>query len=324
MTKILCVGDIHARDKAPVGAQEPYLEDLLDLLSQTVQIARERAVDAVVWAGDVFHEKEPRKTSHATVQRMIEIVQSHGDIPLYIVPGNHDISNDRLESIEEKQPLGVLYKAGARRLSGWAGVPGLRLYGIEWQADWHTDECVWPRVLDNYNASMTSGLIEYNGPALVVTHASLYPPNQEPPFDVLDIKEAAKVMGNKGSMYYGHIHEDHGVYEVDGVTFANMGALSRGSRHEYNVTRDIKVCVWEDGEFEEIVLDYRPAEDFMLLDEKNEEKQSKMNMDNFLANIGTRSLEISSTATVVDHINARKDVPKPVRARAVKILEETS
>lgn len=316
MTRILCVGDIHARDKAPRGATEPYMEDLLDLLRQTVVLAKEQGVDAVVWAGDVFHEKEPRKTSHATVQRMIEIVQSHGDIPLYIVPGNHDISNDRLESIEDKQPLGVLYKAGALRLEGWA--PKLPLYGIGWQSDWHTDECVWPRVLDDYNSAPDSG------PTLVVTHASLYPPGQEPPFDVLDIHEAARVMGGKNSMYYGHIHEDHGVYTVDGVQFANMGALSRGSRHEYNVERDIKVCIWEDGEFEEIVLDFKPARDVLLMDEHEADRKQKMDLDKFLGSIGTRTLEISSTSSVVDYINTRKDVEPKIRKRSIEFLEDAS
>lgn len=308
MSRILCVGDIHARDTAPRGATEPYLDDLLDLLRQTVKIAKKRKVDAVVWAGDVFHEKEPRKTSHATVQRMIEIVQSHS-MPLYIVPGNHDISHDRLESIEEKQPLGVLYKAGAIKLDGWAD--GLPLYGIPWQANWHEDFA-----LDVFQNTALSSLTP-----LIVTHASIYPPGQEPPFDVLDPHVIAEAMGGRGYLYYGHIHEDHGVYEVGGVTFANMGALSRGSRHEYNVQRDIKVAIWEDGVFEEIVLDYKPAEEVLLLDEHKEEKQSKVDLDNFLDSIGTRSLEISSTDSVVEYIKTRKDVDKPVRERAISLLE---
>ena len=316
MTRILCVGDIHARDKAPRGATEPYLEDLLDLLHQTVEIASHQKVDAVVWAGDVFHEKEPRKTSHATVMRVMEVARAY-PVPLYIVPGNHDLSNDRLESIYDKQPLGVLFQSGvARELDGW--IDGLPVYGIPWQSDWHSNESIWPEVFDEFAPVRH----EAPGPYLVVTHASLYPPGEEPPFDVLDIHEAARHLGAGGSMYYGHIHEDHGIYAVDNATFCNVGALSRGSRHEYNVQRDIKVALWEDGKFEEIVLDYKPAEDVLLLEEHSAEKQSKMDLDSFLDSIGTKSLEISSTGSVVDYIKTRKDIEKPVRDRAIKLLED--
>jgi len=316
MTKVLCVGDIHARDKAPRGATEPYMEDLLDLLRQTVKLAEELKVDAVVWSGDVFHEKEPRKTSHATVQRMIEIVQSH-TVPLYILPGNHDVSNSRLDSIDEKQPLGVLYRSGAKRLDGWADE--LLVYGIPWQeGDWNDTP------LDPDEDPFWGWTEATHRPAsLLVTHASLYPPGTEPPFDVLDIEKLAEVVGH-GSVYYGHIHEDHGVYNVGDVQFANMGALSRGSRHEYNVERDIKVCTWEDGVFEEIILDYRPAEDVLLMEEHAEARKEKMDLDGFIASIGSKALEISSTSSVVDYINTRKDVPSLVRKRAVALLENVS
>lgn len=317
MTSILCVGDIHARDKAPSGAHEPYLDDLLDLLRQTATLAAERAVDAVVWAGDVFHEKEPRKTSHATVQRMIEIVQSY-PCPLYIVPGNHDISNDRLESIDDKQPLGILYRAGAIKLDGW--VEDLSLYGIPWQSNWHEEGAIaWA-----FDAWREWGPID-TSKCLAVTHASLYPPGLEPPFDVLDIGEVAGALGKSGgSVYYGHIHEYHGVFEVEGVTFANMGALSRGSLHEYNVSRPIKVALWKDGVFEEIELEYKPGEEVLRVEEHREEKRSQLSVKNFLDSIGNQAIEISSTGSILNYIDTRVDVHKPVRDLAKDLIEHVS
>lgn len=313
MTKILLVGDIHARDKAPSGATEPYLDDLLDLLWQTVELASD--CSAVVWAGDVFHEKEPRKTSHATVMRVMEVARAY-TVPLYIVAGNHDISNDRLESIYDKQPLGVLFQSGsAEDLDGWA--ENLPLYGIPWQTSWDTPE------VEAYLDEWTRVMHESPGPYLLVTHASIYPPGEEPPFDVLNVQQLADAVG-PASVYYGHIHEDHGVYTVGSTTFANMGALSRGSRHEYNVQRDIKVCTWEDGTFEETVLDYKPAEEVLLMESHIASKEAKMDLDSFLSSIGTSSLEISSTSAVVEHIRSRKDVEKPVKDRAITILESLS
>src|SRR6187431_3286483 len=103
-------------DKPPAGATDLYLEDLFASMRYTATWANGHDIDAVVWAGDIFHHKNPARTSHATVLKVIEVVQSY-EMPLFIVTGNHDISNDVLSSVHEKQPLGVLFKAGAAELS---------------------------------------------------------------------------------------------------------------------------------------------------------------------------------------------------------------
>jgi len=313
VTRILCVGDIHARDRAPRGANEPYLEDLLDLLRQTIQLESKYDCDAVVWAGDVFHEKAPSKTSHSTVLRMIEIVQGYKN--LWIVPGNHDVSNDVLDSIYDKQPLGILYRAGAKELSGWH--PELPLYGIPWQQDWH-EEGTLDRV-----ASLWLEASRHQE-SLIVTHAPLYAPQEaaKVPFDTIPLEELSKALGGSGSLYYGHIHEDHGIYAVGGVTYCNMGALSRGSLHEYNIERDIKVALWEDGEFTEIKLDAKPAEQVLRVEAHLEAKEGKLNLESFLDSIGAKTLEISSTSAVVDYIRGRDDLDRTVKDRAIKILED--
>jgi DNA repair exonuclease SbcCD nuclease subunit len=47
----------------------------------------------------VFHIKTPTRNSHALVQRTGEVLTSAG-LPVLIVPGNHDLSNDRLDSLK--------------------------------------------------------------------------------------------------------------------------------------------------------------------------------------------------------------------------------
>ncbi len=65
MTRILCIGDIHVMDRAPVHAAPTYTEDILTMLRWTVDYAAEHDVPTIVWAGDVFHHKQPSRTSHA-------------------------------------------------------------------------------------------------------------------------------------------------------------------------------------------------------------------------------------------------------------------
>jgi Icc-related predicted phosphoesterase len=332
MTKILCVGDIHAMDRPPVNATETYMDDIIEMLLWTIDYAVEQGIPTIVWAGDIFHHKAPSRTSHALVLRMIKVVEyarSKG-IELICVTGNHDITNDRLESLE-RQPLGVLYAAGLRELVGWH--EELPLFGVPWRQDWTTNEdapfeafAAWRSTLGVDNDDQPPMM---EGPALAVTHAPIYPPGssveERKLFNLVPTQGEhglAEAMGHTGFLYYGHIHEDHGIFEVEGVTFANMGAISRGSLTEYNVEREIKVAVWEvEGEyaeFREVVVPHKPAK----IEEAQERKEAQISLDAFLADVGSRTLDVSTTAAVVTHIREREDVPERVKKRAIEILEE--
>lgn len=331
MTKILCVGDIHVMDKPPVNATESYTDDIIDMLKWVSEYATEQQADAVVWAGDIFHHKQPSRTSHALVLKMIDVVKAH-KVPLIIVTGNHDISNDVLDSVHEKQPLGVLYAAGAIELDGWH--PELPLYGVPWQQGWTTNESAAQDAFELWQSA--GGLDE--GPefaqvdlrhALAVTHAPIYPPGEAEKqlFELVPTMGEhglSAAMGNVGYLYYGHIHEDHGIFEVEGVTYANMGAISRGSLHEYNLERSIKVALWTEDGFTEVPVPHKPAAEVFRIAEAMEAKSEKLSLDKFLSDVGSSTLDISSTGSVIAHIRDREDIPARVKTTAIEILEHVS
>jgi len=325
MTKILCVGDIHVSDKAPSGATETYTDDLIDMLMWIADKAVELEVDAVVWAGDIFHFKQPSRTSHATVLRMIGVVNYYLDkgLELLIVVGNHDISNDVYDSVFSKQPLGVLLSStGAKELNGWH--ESLPLFGVPWQQRWLYEETPH-EAFEQWRAELKkTGLKEL--PALAVTHAPIYPPKEAenvmfelvPTMGEHGISEA---MMNTGYLYYGHIHEDHGIFEVEGVTYANMGALSRGSLAEYNREREIKVALWTEDGFTEIPVPHKPASEVLKISEAEDKKAEKLSLDAFLSDVGSSTLDISSTESVISHIQTM-EVDQKIKKTAIEILEE--
>jgi Icc-related predicted phosphoesterase len=326
MTKILCVGDLHVMDRPPVNATESYTDDIIDMLHWIAGYAQEQRVDAVVWAGDIFHHKQPSRTSHALVLKMLEVVRDYRalGLDLCIVTGNHDISNDILESVHEKQPLGVLYAAGARELVGWH--PKLPVFGVPWQQNWTTsDDAAWDAFYEWREAETSPG--SDNARSLAVTHAPIYPPSEAEKklFELVPTggeHGISKAMGNVGSLAYGHIHEYAGIFEVEGVTYANMGALSRGSLTEYNIDREIKVALWEDGTFTEVPVPHKPASEVLRIAEAVEAKSEKISLDAFLSDIGSSTLDISSTGSVIEHIRGRSDVEPRIKKRAIEILEE--
>src|SRR5512139_4161491 len=115
--RVLVVGDIHISDRPPSSCTASYLDDIFDMLRYVAQLERDLDADAVVWARDIFHYKQPSRTSHRTILRTIDVVRQYRN--LLLVVGNHDILNDRVESVRETQPFGVLLEAGANLLDGW-------------------------------------------------------------------------------------------------------------------------------------------------------------------------------------------------------------
>ncbi len=297
MATVLLINDIHLADRPPSSCTDTYLDDLLALLESVVQITEKADIAAVIWAGDVFHSKIPGRTSHATVKRLIDIANRHC-CPVLVVAGNHDISHDRLESLPS-QPLGVMLASGAvTMLHGWITASDLPIFGVPWLKDF-TDETVGPALED-----WRTRLAPDGPPGLVVTHAPLYPPGQELPYEYYPAADWARHMGHHGSVHYGHVHEPHGCYDVDGVTFSNPGALSRGSLHEHNLTRPVSIAAWHSvtGHFTHLQLPHRPAAEVFRLAEVAQTKAATTRLDEFLASVGQTRIDVTSVESVVEHI----------------------
>lgn len=315
------INDVHLSDKPPGSCTDTYLDDLFALLAQVSAMAADH--DRIILAGDIFHHKAPSRTSHATVMRLIDWARST-PCRKYAVLGNHDLSHDRVASIDETQPLGVVLKSGAiELLDGW----------IEGGGDDYVFGVPWLMTYDKTNVMDALADFRYDGdpslsndaPPLVVTHAPLYPPGQELKYEFFSAQVWAEAMGNRGTVHYGHIHEPHGIYTVDGVTFSNPGALSRGSLHEHNLTRTPTVAVWNSstGEITHRTLDAKPADQVFRLQQAAEIKQAGVNLSAFLASVQSTRLDITSTGSVLDHVRSTQDDPALV-AVIEKLMTEAS
>lgn len=313
MSTILLLGDLHLADRPPSSCTDTYLDDLFTLLEQTVTLARAKNYAAVVQAGDFFHSKIPARTSHRLIQRSIELIKQY-PCPFYIVMGNHDMAHDRAESVSDTQPLGVLLRTCAYPLVGWSdnhSEYSLPVYGIPWLQVWNDRDSTGgpsPYACNTITTALGDWHSRWDGsvPALIVTHAPFYRPGTELEFEHFPTDVFADLMGNHGWVYYGHVHEPAGEFLVNGVRFCNNGALSRGSLHEYNLTREIVATEWDTvtGRFTRIPLDAKPPEQVFKLAEAAEKKQAQVDLDQFLASIGEASIEITSIESVMEHVRS--------------------
>ena len=295
--RILCIGDIHLSDRPPSSCTEDYLEDLFVILEHTVDKVQELGVDAVVWSGDVFHYKQPSRTSHGTVQRAIDIIQSY-PVPLYIVPGNHDMLHDRFDSISVSQPLGVLFKTGAILLDGWDSENELPIFGVPWKQEWNDQQ-------------VSSGLQLFKNPenffnqaqSLVIAHAPLYPKGKELEWENYPVDKWSEAMGGRGYCFYGHVHDSHGIYRESGVEFCNLGAITRGSLKESELNRKIRLALWDSVEgFTPVDVPHKPADQVFRLMEKREVQDTQARLNEFLSQIGEVSIDIVKVDAIMDHV----------------------
>lgn len=320
--RFLVLGDWHLSDKAPSLRTDTWADDLLDKGAQAVQIAQEYQCNGIVSAGDVFHIKAPSRTSHALVQRTGKVLTAAG-IPVLIVPGNHDLSNDRLDSLK-KQPLGTLAKMeGIELLIGPHNE--FPLFGLPYLHDWRGMLPDWMRRFREWGDERKGE--DFDFLPLMVTHAPIFPDHENPPYEYIKASVWAG-MAQHGDCYYGHIHDPHGAYTPDPalpVVMCNNGALSRGSLHKETLKREPAVTVWDseakgEARFIRVPLQVRPVDAVFRMNEKDDIDEKTNRVEAFLENIGSTTLDAFSIEEVAHQAEVRGLRPE-TRALVSEILE---
>lgn len=320
--KAIIIGDIHLTDRPPSLRKASYADEILDKLDFAVRAAAERKADCIVSAGDVFHIKAPSRTSHRLVQSTHEVLTSMG-IPVLIVPGNHDLQHDRLESLAG-QPLGALGRMdGVEILLG--AHETLPIFGLPYQQDW----AVLPQIMEEQWVPFANRVrvTDMDWP-LMVTHAPIFPDGEDPPYDYINANDWAELMTG-GACYYGHIHDPHGAYYPSGsaepVIMCNNGAISRGSLHAETLKRQPKITFYDsdapvEAMFEAIEVPVKPVHEVFMLDIKEDADEHNVKMTQFLTDLGEVKVATQSAEEVSAHLGTVA-VDSAVRDRAVALVE---
>ena len=318
MTKALLVGDVHLSDKAPINRQATYKDDILDKLRFCVTLANELNVP-IVQAGDMFHLKRPDRNSHRLVQETHEVLKETKN-GVWIVPGNHDMSHDRLDSLDS-QPLGALSRmSGMRFLLGYdSDLPNI--CGIPYLTEFDSSEPSPDEFVPTWGLAIQEFWEQYGTEPdgscyndLTVTHAPLFPPGKAPDvYNSIDPQEWRDFFSHDGPIntYYGHIHDLHGTYTVDEHQFCNQGALSRGSLHESSVNRIPAVTLWDGVGFDRIEVPHKSADEVFLFEQAAKVAENKISVVEFTKAVGTANLTYVTTDDILHYVKAagtRKEV----------------
>jgi hypothetical protein len=165
---------------------------------------------------------------------------------------------------------------------------------------------------NEFNTRLLYGVTEKNKiPRLIVTHASIFPPGDHPPYDHMN---ADQIMTRDIPLAYGHIHDPHGFYQVKKSWFCNNGAISRGSLHEETLKREPAVTLFDSEAtgcpFTSIPVPFKPAEQVFRLAEHVEAKQAESRLDDFLSSVEGVNLTSLSLESVIDTAKATNLSPE--------------
>jgi hypothetical protein len=144
--------------------------------------------------------------------------------------------------------------------------------------------------------------------------------------DVLSYAQFAELCPQAAFACFGHWHMDQGIEEHEGVTFVNVGSLSRGSLSQDNLERIPAVVLMEfDGDtarYTRYDLPVGPASDVFAIEAKEAIVEKEGVMEAFMTTIAA-SISHSQGMSLRDRIGSLHGVLPEVRERAQMYLEQT-
>ena len=320
MMKFLIILDPHLSDTSPRSRTETYTEDILDKLKESFIIAVQKKVDHVIIPGDMYHNKAANRVSYRLTQRVMEIINL-ANVSVIIVPGNHDLSNGRLDSVE-RQPLGV-FRNMKRGIKCKKGEYLRAAVGAIDDCTDYTDFSIIPGVAE----VMGNNILEYmNKPwkgDYLIAHMPIAMPQETPIWPHISSRE--EIFQRWKGVIYGHVHDYHGFYTVGNTWFLNLGSISRGSIRESDLTRKPKVAYIELGDGEPVVEEIeltcvKPASEVFKLVELAEKAESDENVEKFLSSLKDTMLEFVDINSLVRDIQSSA-LESEVKGVSIEILE---
>lgn len=303
-TVILTVGDVHLADRTPASRKDDYRAETFNELRMIARLAAKENASAVLFTGDIFHEKSAKMNSHSLVREAISVFSSF-PCPAYSIVGNHDISYNRMETLE-KQPLGVLFESGALKKLTREQIGDFEVVGVDFDEN-TTYETLKPK--KTYA----------DGKLLAVCHVYAEPVERdlfgEPVFGYDKMAECSDV-----DVYvFGHYHHDQGIVKIGEKQFVNIGSLSRGSLNKENLDRDVKIgriSLDKSGAVvcEELKLPVKPAIEIFDVEKKKQIEEKENEIEQFVASLSKANLfeSLSSLEDTIKSMELDTSVKKRV------------
>jgi len=307
--KFLHYTDVHIRETNPPSRLGDYRQDILDKMSQIMDIAIERKVDFTTCGGDLFDPVKAMAIKHATVVETAKIYQKV-NIPHFIVPGNHDLQGDRMESLQER-PLGVLLETCIlRQMTDQVFSKGnikIQMFSNPFEEE--PDLSLFTNTAQEDIDASILGIHIYSSPR----GGSLWGNTK-----IFSYKELSTTAHD--IYLLGHYHADNGAITEEFIkgkpqTFVNVGSVSRGDYGDENLKRNPKVCLvtitkGPGGvtiETEEIPLRVKSIQETFDLERKETLAKQKVDTEQFVTQLQESSKLLDKAEDITEQVEILSD-----------------
>jgi DNA repair exonuclease SbcCD nuclease subunit len=224
MTRVIHTGDTH------LGYQQYHLpqrrEDFLQAFRQVVADAVEEDVDAVVHAGDLFHDRRPTLPDIMGALSVLRELDDAG-IPFLAVVGNHESKRDA-QWLDLFESLGLATRLGDEPVT----VGNVAVYGLDFVARAERED------------------LEYDFPAhdrdyaALVSHG-LFQPFEHGDWDLREVLAGSSVRFDAALLGDDHTPQTRRVEDPHDAWLTYCGSTERASAEERE-TRGYNLVVFED------------------------------------------------------------------------------
>lgn len=218
MSSIIFVGDLHLKCKSPISRRDDYPAVILSKLESLINTAKSFNCDKIMLLGDVFDSHITTLPYLAKVINTFRKISDAG-IDVYTIVGNHDIKNNRMDSLDSSA-LGILISTGY-----------LKLATRNLIIDDTSFNCFhYPEELTNNSESCYSVCVAHRYYEFGLSWDSL-------------TSEDLKSL-NYDAMILGHYHVPCDTLSIEDTMLYRPGSLSRSTSEPYNKLRTPRVLVF--------------------------------------------------------------------------------
>ncbi|MCL6478160.1 MAG: metallophosphoesterase [Peptococcaceae bacterium] len=232
--RLLYLTDTHIQGGTPQNRKDDFLAAMHDKFMEIIALCQRLQIDFVIHGGDLFDVPQPDPRSLQLMRWLLKQL----DLPVYCIAGNHDLIEQRIESLDQTA-LGYLSRNRSVKLLQ----PGEKVYLAN-------NSCVVQLSGQHYHSTIDRNLHKAGymikkrrcDLALHVVHGMLLPKafSEKVPTTLIDEIAATEADFTLGA------HAHLGYHEIsNGKYFLNPGALARLTNLKRELTRIPQVIYFD-------------------------------------------------------------------------------
>lgn len=314
--RLVCMCDPHLSAHTPTAYKVDYWDVVQDTMKQVAKFAKNKDVDAIVWAGDIFNLKAASRNPLKFMGEVVEMFQSFGSIPHVGIAGNHDLLYGSLEGLKG-QPLDLLIKTGIYHL---LDTKPLRIFSDQTRPEGGPTLTVKGQSYTHGTADGVKAFTKKDARYLMGVGHFWYGPISGEFFgehiygpDFLDNSEVDLYL-------IGHHHEDQGVHLINEKHYIVHGSISKIGAHKHDLDRRPAASYIEITKEGVNVTIIRPkfpeSKDIMDLEKRKQIAEEKEEMDEFINNLGSATMTMDDPKSIIKEM----ELGTQVRAKVMEYI----